>query len=438
MTDHSGVLKALVDGSWREPDTGTQYDIGIKNMVISESLEGAEAELITSLYRNKRITIVSDPFTHAAFGQRLCNALSKGTDNQITEFVWQTAQCSDKGVAEIQAATGTAEVLIAVGSGTINDAVKYACYLDNKPYSVFATSPMNAYTTATASVSFDGFKRSISCRGADGVFFDLSVLSACPARLISAAFADVICRTTAQVDWLMSHLLFDTSYSQTPYTLLALDEAGMIASADRMLAGDVKALGMLTRISAIMGLGTRFTNTTHSGSMAEHQISHYIDMFAGDKHPQSSHGEQVGIATITMSHIQNHILNNSTPPVMKATQIPEHRLKQQFGSKTADNMIEQTRTKALSAHAADTLNKRFDNDWDNIRSQLSAVMLPFEDLRNCMQAAGCPITATDLKLDTGFYREAVRDARFIRDRFSMLDIVDDSVGLESMLQSLPA
>ncbi len=437
MTDHTGVLQELVDGTWREPGSGTQYDIGIKNIVIKESLDGEEAELIAKLYQNKRITIVSDPFTHEAFGQRIFNALSKDNSNQISEFIWKTAQCSDIGVAEVRAATADAQVLIAVGSGTINDSVKYACFLDDKPYSVFATSPMNAFTTGTASVSFDGFKRSISCRGAEGIFFDLSVLSACPPRLISAAFADVICRTTAQVDWLMSHILFDTPYTDTPYTLLAYDEPGMIECADQMLSGDVNALGMLTRISAIMGLGTRFTNTTHSGSMAEHQISHYIDMFAGDRHPRSSHGEQVGVATITMSHLQNSVLNSSTPPLMHATHIPESSLLQRFGSKISDNMIEQTKIKALTEKSADALNLRFADDWDSIRSTLGAVMLPYKELRSSMQAAGCQITATDLELDKDFYLEAVQGARFIRDRFSMLDIVDDSAGLESITASLP-
>ena len=52
MTDYTGVLRDLVNGSWREPGSGKQYDIGIKNIVIRESLDGAEAELITELYQN--------------------------------------------------------------------------------------------------------------------------------------------------------------------------------------------------------------------------------------------------------------------------------------------------------------------------------------------------------------------------------------------------
>jgi len=437
MTDHTGVLKELVEGSWREPGTGKQYDVGIKNLVIRESLDGAEAELISDLYSNKRITIVSDPLTHAAFGERVFKALSQQTNNHVSEFIWESAECSDLGVAEVQAATRDAEVLIAVGSGTINDSVKYACFLDDKPYSVFATSPMNAYSTATASVSFEGFKRSISCRGAEGIFYDLSVICACPPRLISAAFADVICRTTAQVDWLMSNILFGTPYTDTPYTLLAYDEADMVDNASKLLTGDVPALAMLTRISAIMGLGTRFTNTTHSGSMAEHQISHYIDMFAGDKHPRSSHGEQVGVATITLSQLQNSVLTNSKPPIMKATHIPKTTLESRFGVDISSNMIEQSEAKALSEASADALNKRFATEWDDIRAQLSAVMLPYDKLHRAMQAAGCQITATDLKLNTSFYQEAVLGARFIRDRFSMLDLVDDSDGLESFVQTMP-
>ena len=86
--------------------------------------------------------------------------------------------------------------------------------------------------------------------------------------------------------------------------------------------------------------------------MAEHQISHYIDMFAGDKHPRSSHGEQVGIATITMSHLQNTIINKSTPPLMGTTNIPTESLKNRFGDEMGNNMIEQTQAKALSEAAA--------------------------------------------------------------------------------------
>lgn len=436
MKDYGGVLNELVAGTWQDPDTGTQYGIPINQIVIQASLDGAEAELVAAQHAGQSLTIVSDPYTHGALGARVFQAL-KSAGMDVREFVWETPQCSEQGVEQVRAATQGSDALIAVGSGTVNDSVKYASYLDKRQYSVFATSPMNAFTTSTASVSFGGFKKSITCHGANGVFFDLSVLAKCPPRLVSAAFADVICRTTAQVDWYLSHLLFDTPYTDVPYKLLAYDESGMVENASHMLSGDIDALGMLTRISAIMGLGTSFTQTTHVGSMAEHMISHYIDMFAGDRHPRTSHGEQVGVGTVTMSRLQEKVLQSETPPVFHATVIPEDELRRRFPREVADNMIEQTTLKAMDAGAADAMNRRLATDWPAIRSQLLGVMLPHQELLDAMNAAGCQITASDLGLDTDFYRDAIRYARYIRDRYSMLDVEDDSVGLDGFIAAMP-
>lgn len=430
---HGGVIDALVRGDWQEPGTGKRYDIPPEDIVIAESLDGREAALVRQQHAGQSLVVVSDPYTHEALGRRVFDTL-RGDGVDVTEYVWKAPSCSEQGVNALREATRGRDALIAVGSGTINDSVKYASFLDGRAYSVFPTSPMNAFTTNTASVSFGGFKKSITCHGARGIYFDLSVLATCPPRLVSAAFADVICRTTAQVDWLLSHRLFGTPYAETPYHLLAIDEGAMIDAAAEMRGGKIEVLGMLTRISAIMGLGTSFTATTHSGSMAEHMISHHIDMFAGDAHPGTSHGEQVGVGTVTMSRLQNAILSADAPPVLAGTRIPEARLRQRYGDAMAANMVEQTGIKALDEAGAERVNRLMADDWHAFRAPLVEVMLPFERLHAAMLAAGCQTTPNDLGLEARLYRDAVMDARFIRDRFSMLDIADDSGALASFVE----
>lgn len=436
MTAYNGVLAELLDGSWVDPETGHKVSIDIKDIYIDKSLDEQESELVKKQHAGQKLAIISDENTHAALGARVFKSL-KSSGLNVFEYVWKTPKCSEQGVEHIRHATRNCDARIGIGSGTINDTVKYASFLDGCTYSVFATSPMTAYSSSTASVLFDGFKHSIACKGPQGIYFDLQVLANCPANLISAAFADVICRTTSQVDWLLSHLLLDTVYTDTPYALLRYDEAEMIASADKMLTGDINAIAMLTRISVIMGLGSHFTATTHSGSMAEHMISHYIDMFAGDKHPQSSHGEQVGISTITMSQLHERVLNEQAPPVLKPTKIPISWMKQRFSVDAMNNMIEQTNAKSLDKTTAIKLNKRIASHWDSIRQQLLKYMLPHDQLRAAMKAAGCPLTASELSLDGQFYIEAVTGARFIRDRFSMLDMFDDSIGLSEFTKTMP-
>jgi glycerol-1-phosphate dehydrogenase [NAD(P)+] len=430
--DFSGVIGELVAGRWQDPKTGQKRTVPVESIVIADSLEGSEAALIERVHPGKSMTVVCDERTREVLGNRILRALQPL--GKVSEFVWERPRITPDGLDELAEGTRQAEALIAVGSGTISDSVKYGTFLTGREYSVFATSPMNAYTTPTASVSFEGFKKSITCHSAKGVFFDLSVVSKCPKRLISAAFADVVCRTTSQVDWLTSHILFDSPYDETAYTLLAYDEEPMIANAAKIVTGDFEALAMLTRIAALMGLATSFTGTTHVGSMAEHMISHYIDMFAGDSHPRTSHGEQVGVATLTMSSLQNQIVNADRPPTMRPTVIPKEELRARFGA-ASNEMIEQTTRKALDQAAAEALNQRLERDWAQISQRLKAVMLPYEKLHAAMKKAGCQLTGSDLGLDPGFYRDAVRYSRFIRDRFSMLDVAGDSGQLEEFART---
>lgn len=100
-------------------------------------------------------------------------------------------------------------------------------------------------------------------------------------------------------------------------------------------------------------------------------------------------------------------------------------------------MLEQTTIKALDHSQAMALNKRLATEWDSIRHKLLGCMLPYEELHAAMLSAGCQTTASDLNLDTHFYRQAVEGARYIRDRFSMLDVVDDSTGLAEFTARMP-
>ena len=58
-------------------------------------------------------------------------------------------------------------------------------------------------------------------------------------------------------------------------------------------------------------------------------------------------------------------------------------------------------------------------------------MLPTASLREALVAAGAPTTGVDLGLPSGFYRTAVRHAREIRDRHSILDLAGDAGVLEA-------
>jgi glycerol-1-phosphate dehydrogenase [NAD(P)+] len=431
MKNHNGVIDELINGIWISPSDQNKYSIPIKNIQILESVEGLESSLVNTLHDNQKLLVVSDPFTHKAMGKRIFQNL-KGKVN-ADEYIWEKPSSSIQGVDHLREKLQNYDGMIAVGSGTVSDSIKYATFLEKKNYSVFATTPMNAYTTGTASISFDGVKKSLVAHYAQGVFFDLNVLSQCPKRLTAAAFADVICRTTAQVDWLMSHQLLNTEYKPIPYDLLALYEQQMIDAAKEISEGKIDALALLTRISAIMGLGTSFTQTTHVGSMGEHGISHYIDMFAGDKHPGTSHGEQVGIATISISKLQNAILKKNQPPIISPTTIPEDEIIQKIGAPMLETIKKAMEPKMFDQKKAEEINQYFSKHWLEFVEPLRQKMLDFEVIWNSMGECGALRTAEDAKLDSNFYKDALKYGRFIRDRYTILDLAGDSNQLDNLI-----
>ena len=426
--NYNGVIDELVNGSWISQTDNKQYGIPIKNIEIRKTLDGRECDLIEGLHSNQKLLVISDPFTHKAMGSRIFKNLKAKIN--VDEFIWEQPSSSIEGVQFLRTKLKDYDGMIAVGSGTVSDSIKYATFLEDKVYSVFATTPMNAYTTGTASISFDGIKKSLV---AQGVFFDLEVLSNCPKRLTAAAFADVICRTTAQVDWLMSHKLLNTDYKTTPYELLALYEMDMINNASDIAAGKIDSLALLTLISAIMGLGTSFTQTTHVGSMGEHGISHYIDMFAGDMHPGTSHGEQVGIATISMSKFQNAILKKDQPPIIYPTNIPEEEISQKLGEPMLETIKKSMDPKIFDQKKADTTNEYFSKYWLEFVEPLREKMLDYDLIWNSMGECGALRTPEDAKLDSNFYKDALRYGRFIRDRYTILDLAGDSNQLDNLI-----
>jgi glycerol-1-phosphate dehydrogenase [NAD(P)+] len=71
--------------------------------------------------------------------------------------------------------------------------------------------------------------------------------------------------------------------------------------------------------------------------------------------------------------------------------------------------------------------------WPALTARLRAIMLPSARLQDAMAAAGAPASGVDLGLERDFYQDAVRHAREIRRRYSILDLAGDAGVLEDFV-----
>lgn len=421
------LIQEVVAGRWHDPATGQRLDCPIGAIVTEPSLAGHEAGLVAGVDIRGRIAVVADENTVDVLGSRVAAAIAGSL------LVVLDHPHADEATAAILAERARhADALVAVGGGTLNDLCKYVGFNSGRPCAVFGTAPsMNGFVTRTASLTRDGAKLSLPCQFPRGCFFDLAVLAAAPARLIRAGIGDAICRSTAQVDWLLSHLLFGTTYAPGAFTLQEADEAAMLALAADAVAGDPAGVAAVINLLNLSGLATIFTGSSHPGSMGEHSISHYLDMLAVP-HPGSLHGEQVAVASRTMSRLQALLLADERPPRQLPTRIDSEAMRRRYGRAYGEAATGIAR-KALDRQGAERLNRRLESDWPELRERALAVMLPFERQDRVMRAAGLPLTGADLGLDSAFWREAVLYAREFRDRWSILDLAADAGLLEAFV-----
>jgi glycerol-1-phosphate dehydrogenase [NAD(P)+] len=426
----NALIGSIVEGRWRNPATGEAMRVPYESVVIADTLQGREAELVSALRLGRDYAVVSDAATREAMGARVAKALRPL--GSVSEIVLDHPHADAGQVESLKEKLAGFDAVVAVGSGTINDLCKYVTDLDGRRYCVFGTAAsMNGYTSTTASITLDsGLKVSLPSHGPSGVFMDLGVNAAAPRHLAASGFADCLVRSVAQIDWWMSHRLLGTAYSNLPYTLELADEAELNARAADLPKGDVSAVGYLLRVLTLCGFGVSFTGVSNHGSMGEHQISHYIDCFAGPRHPGTLHGQQVGVATLTVARLQQHMLASETAPIVNPTQIDEAAMARRMGPAVAAGCVKELRKKTFDAEGARAFNVRIAALWPELRRECAAFMIPADELRRMLAAAKGPTTAKELGLDVDFYREAIVHCREMRDRFSFLDIAADGGWLE--------
>ena len=431
--DWNALISDVVEGRWTDPETGRPAAVPFDAILLSETLDGQEADLVAGLNLGRRLAVVSDENTVEAMGRRVAKAL--GCIAAVDEVVLPAdAETDEPTIARVRDLTRHADAVVAVGSGALSDACKYATFGDGRPYAVFGTAAsMNGYAASTASVTMaNGFKASLPAHAPRGVFLDLAVSAAAPPWLSAAGLGDSLCRSTAQIDWWASHRLLGTRYSATPYALQE-DEPEMLRLAPGLATGDLAAVGVLQRVLTLTGLGVCFTGVSNHGSMGEHLVSHWIDMFAGDNHPGTTHGQQVGVASLAMARLQGRILAMEAPPPVRPTIVDEAGMVPRYGPEIGAQCAAEFRRKALDGPAADAFNARAAALWPGLRRELSAFALPVETMKTALASAGGPTDAAGMGLPAPVWRSAAKYAREIRNRWSFLDWADDAGLLDPFL-----
>ncbi len=331
------------------------------------------------------------------------------------------------------AALRPGETPVAIGSGVMNDVVKYAAFQRGIPYLCVATAAsMDGYTSAGAPLSEKGFKKTIPCRPARVLIADLDVICAAPAEMTGWGYGDLAGKVPAGGDWMIADALGIEPIDDIAWPMVQEGLAGWLSHPEKIAAADPSAIEGLFRGLTLVGLAMEAHGSSRPASGADHQIAHLWEMDDLQHQGQRvSHGACVAVGCIATLRMYDWLLaqprqfDEAIPAASMATKAAEIRAR--FGpGEIADRAIAETEAKHADAATLRDRIKLLNQVWPDLAPRLCAQLIPAPDMARALATAGAPSEAAMIGVSRDNLHATLLKARFLRSRYTLLDLLDET------------
>lgn len=340
-------------------------------------------------------------------------------------------------------------VPVAVGSGVINDVVKHAAFSLKRAYLCVGTAAsMDGYTSAGAPLSDKGFKKTIQCLPARAVIGDLDVIAAAPAEMTGWGYGDLAGKVPAGGDWIIADALGIEAVDDVAWPLVQGGLRGWLGAADGVAAGEPAALEGLFAGLTLVGLAMELHGSSRPASGADHQIAHLWEMddlkHGGER---VSHGACVAVGCVMSLRLFDWLLRQDLSRLDVGAAVaaaPSLGVKiaaihAAFGpGEIAARSVEEVRAKHVDAAVLRARLERLRDGWPVLAERLRAQVVAPEVMVDMLHRAGAPAEAAEIGVGRDYLRRTTLNARFLRSRYTVLDLLDECGMLEAAVEaSLP-
>lgn len=377
--------------------------------------------------------VVADENTLDAAQGKAHNALDKA-GVRITEknYPAKAFEATQEQADVVATAGREYDFYVAVGSGTLCDLAKDAGSKQEKPVLLYPTAAsMNGYTSAIVALKVRGLKRTIPCTPALGVFADPEVVATAPQRMAAAGVADFLSKCSSAADWRAAHLLRGGYYCDRPREFNEGIQERIFRQAAAIGRGEPEGIRLVMEALLLSGFGMVIAGSSAPASGGEHLISHYLDM----KHAlygtgQDLHGAQVGVATIYTLGLWEKVLaldpETLDGDALYSAQPPESEIEaaifQDWGDDVGKEVLAQWREKRLDRAEFQRELETFRAMHGRLRDEAKRELQPAATVADCVRTCGGPVTPEDLTVALEEYHNGQARARYLRNRFTILDL----------------
>ncbi|WP_304944512.1 sn-glycerol-1-phosphate dehydrogenase, partial [Vallitalea guaymasensis] len=405
----------------------------IEEILIGENVTLELPKLINK-YGYKNILIVSDSNTYKVLGETVEKILK---DSQIscTSYVFEeTNQLVPDEQAVGRLLTNiddNIDLMITVGSGTLNDLSKFVSYKIHIPYFIVATAPsMDGYASTVSPLIVNNLKTTYEVNSPKAIIADINIIKKAPMEMITAGLGDILGKYTCLCDWKISSIINDEYYCESVVDLVKESIHRCVKDIDGIKNRDTIAIKNLTEGLILSGIAMSFVGNSRPASGAEHHLSHYWEMmFLFQGKEAVLHGTKVGIATLIIAKLYE-MLTNTNLDFEKALKHAEEfdyndwvkNIKQKYKHAANDVIKLEQKTNKNSKEKHKIRIQKINQNWDEIIDTIKDIIPPTEELKAMLLKVGAPITPNQVEVDSTTVSDSIKIAKELRARYTVLQL----------------
>ncbi len=421
---------------------GKKHDVAIDQILIGSGVIREIPELV-QCSGAVRPFLLADVNTFAAAGRAVCDAL-QAQGIAYSQYIFpQTALEPDEQAvgAAVMHFDPKCDMIIAVGSGVINDIGKILSNISGRKYIIVATAPsMDGYASATSSVTMDGLKISLNSRCADVIVGDIDILKQAPMHMLKSGLGDILAKYVSIAEWRMAHLITGEYYCEAVAQLIRGAVKKCADNAGGLLKREEKAVRAVFEGLVIGGVAMAYAGVSRPASGVEHYFSHVWDMRGQQFGTRVDlHGIQCAMGTAAAAKLYDAV-RTLRPDEEKARAFVEafdygawQAELQAFLGAAADAMIaleEKEGKYDKAAHAARFA--RIAAHWDELLQILQEELPGYREILNIMNTIGIDVDLNTLDVDSTCARQTFRATKDIRDKYVLSRLAWDLGVLEEL------
>ena len=427
---------------------GRKHQCNIKHVDIGTNVIAKIADYIKE-EKFENICIVADIHTIKVAGDKVYEVLN-GIGRTYSKFIFDDEELIPNELNIGRLFThipNDCDFVIAIGSGVINDLMRFVSKKMNVPYAIVATAPsMDGYASAVSPLIVDGFKITYEGLGFPwAIIGDVDILKNAPTHMIASGAGDIFGKYICLIEWKLSNIVNGEYYCPEIVKLMQTAVNTVAAAADNGIAErDPQAIASVMEGLVWAGIGISYSGNSRPASGCEHQMGHFWEMmFLQNYHRHDiEHGTFVGVAAIVALHVYKEavkLLENSdkydTKPFDKAKW--EEKIVSVYG-KCNDSIL-------------DLENKAHKNDIEKSAERMKNVFAHKDEIIELMKTLPDidvmikrmkkiqePYMPKQIDITPELLRNAIVYAKEMRNRYGVLQLLFDCGKLEEVADTVCA